>query len=203
MKRIISKALSPIVNYRFFKGDGAGGFTMIELLVVISVIGVLAVAVLSTINPIEQINKGRDTRTRSDAAQLINAAERYYAIQEEYPWNYQQTGAAADPAEPYGFDPTADDDTWMDQLVETDEVKGGFIDRLRNASQGQRVFLFKDDGSSATLYSCFKPASKAFQLEAAEACEGIAASLDFALGTETRCVTTDGTPDEDNYICLP
>ena len=47
------------------------GFTMIELLVVISVIGILATAVLSSINPIEQINKGRDTRTRSDAAQLI------------------------------------------------------------------------------------------------------------------------------------
>src|SRR5690606_2962307 len=63
------------------------GFTMIELLVVIAVIGVLAVAVLSSINPIEQINKGRDTRTRSDAAQLINAIDRYFAVHELYPWN--------------------------------------------------------------------------------------------------------------------
>ena len=63
------------------------GFTMIELLVVIAVIGVLAVAVLSSINPIEQINKGRDTGHRSDAAQLINAIDRYYAIHEIYPWN--------------------------------------------------------------------------------------------------------------------
>ena len=63
------------------------GFTMIELLVVISVIGILAVAVLSSINPIEQINKGRDTRTRTDAAQLINAVDRYFSIQESYPWN--------------------------------------------------------------------------------------------------------------------
>jgi prepilin-type N-terminal cleavage/methylation domain-containing protein len=63
------------------------GFTMIELLVVIAVIGVLAVAVLSSINPIEQINKGRDTRSRSDAAQLISAVDRYFAIHEKYPWN--------------------------------------------------------------------------------------------------------------------
>src|SRR5688572_21601084 len=63
------------------------GFTMIELLVVIAVIGVLSVAVLSSINPIEQINKGRDTRSRSDAAQLINAIDRYFSIHEVYPWN--------------------------------------------------------------------------------------------------------------------
>lgn len=67
------------------------GFTMIELLVVIAVIGVLAVAVLSSINPIEQINKGRDTRTRSDAAQLVNAIDRYFATQEKYPWNNTNT----------------------------------------------------------------------------------------------------------------
>lgn len=63
------------------------GFTMIELLVVIAVIGVLAVAVLSSINPIEQVNKGRDTRTRSDAAQLLNAIDRFFAIHEKFPWN--------------------------------------------------------------------------------------------------------------------
>ena len=35
------------------------GFTMIELLVVIAVIGILAVALLATLNPLEQIRKGR------------------------------------------------------------------------------------------------------------------------------------------------
>jgi prepilin-type N-terminal cleavage/methylation domain-containing protein len=62
------------------------GFTMIELLVVIAVIGVLAVAVLSSINPIEQINKGRDTDIGRCCA-TINAIDRYYAIHEIYPWN--------------------------------------------------------------------------------------------------------------------
>jgi prepilin-type N-terminal cleavage/methylation domain-containing protein len=59
------------------------GFTMIELLVVIAIIGVLAVAVLSSINPIEQINKGRDTRARSDAAELLAASERYFTTSEQ------------------------------------------------------------------------------------------------------------------------
>ena len=45
------------------------GFTMIELLIVITILGILAVAVLSAINPIEQINRGRDTGRQSDAEQ--------------------------------------------------------------------------------------------------------------------------------------
>jgi len=73
--------------FKTLKNLRSAGFTMIELLVVIAVIGVLAVAVLSSINPIEQINKGRDTRSRSDAAQLIGAVDRYFAIHEKYPWN--------------------------------------------------------------------------------------------------------------------
>ncbi|NIT03538.1 prepilin-type N-terminal cleavage/methylation domain-containing protein, partial [Candidatus Saccharibacteria bacterium] len=52
------------------------GFTMIELLIVIAVIGILAIAVLAAINPIEQINRGRDTGSRSDAEQLIGAIDR-------------------------------------------------------------------------------------------------------------------------------
>ena len=63
------------------------GFTMIELLVVIAVLGILAAAVLSAINPIEQINKGRDTGHRSDAEQLLSAVDRYFALHELYPLN--------------------------------------------------------------------------------------------------------------------
>lgn len=64
------------------------GFTLIEMLIVIAVIGVLAVAVLSAINPIEQMRKARDTRRRSNAAELMNALERYYTTYEAYPADY-------------------------------------------------------------------------------------------------------------------
>ena len=64
----------------------AAGFTMIELLIVISILGILAVAVLSAINPVEQINRGRDTGSRSDAEQLLSAMDRFNAFQGYYPW---------------------------------------------------------------------------------------------------------------------
>ncbi len=62
------------------------GFTMIELLIVITILGILAVAVLSAINPIEQINRGRDTGSQSDAEQLLSAIDRYNAFQGFFPW---------------------------------------------------------------------------------------------------------------------
>lgn len=62
------------------------GFTMIELLIVITILGILATAVLSAINPVEQINRGRDTGTRSDAEQLISAIDRYNAFKGYFPW---------------------------------------------------------------------------------------------------------------------
>jgi len=74
------------------------GFTLVELLIVIALIAILSVAVLATINPIEQSNKARDARVQNDAAEVMNAYERYYASNNKYPWmNYAEsaTGSGA------------------------------------------------------------------------------------------------------------
>lgn len=63
------------------------GFTLVELLIVIALIAILSVAVLATINPIEQTNKARDAQFKNDAAEVLNALERYYASTQQYPWN--------------------------------------------------------------------------------------------------------------------
>lgn len=63
------------------------GFTLVELLIVIALIAILSVAVLATINPIEQANKARDASVQNDAAEMLNAYERYYTSQNGYPWN--------------------------------------------------------------------------------------------------------------------
>jgi prepilin-type N-terminal cleavage/methylation domain-containing protein len=66
-------------------------FTLVELLIVIALIAILSVAVLATINPIEQANKARDSRVQNDAAEVMNAYERYYASNNKYPWmNYAE-----------------------------------------------------------------------------------------------------------------
>jgi len=75
------------------------GFTLVELLIVIALIAILSVAVLATINPIEQTNKARDARVQNDAAEVMNAYERYYASLNRYPWMEFTGGAAGAPLE--------------------------------------------------------------------------------------------------------
>jgi len=177
------------------------GFTMIELLVVIAVIGVLAVAVISSINPIEQINKGRDTRTRSDAAQLINAVDRFYATQEKYPWNdgdfacgetpcsqalsaAQESPAMAFPAGTTTEICVAEDAVPGMNACKIDDTYGAWLYGLVSTSEVKEsfvsriqaqstyaIYVYKEAGADATLYACFQPSSKAFQQEAVDNCQ--------------------------------
>lgn len=195
----------------------SSGFTMIELLVVIAVIGVLAVAVLSSIDPIEQINKGRDTRKRSNAAQLINAVDRYYAIAELYPWNdATYNGEAADTlpsiafpdgvvctADANGFcvigGPTYADQLWLDALSETSEVKASFVNQLEDDSATNSLYLYKAEDDD--IYICFEPASKQFQNEAVDGCRNRQALLPTGACPQAAYDAT--TTWEDDLICLP
>jgi len=102
------------------------GFTLIEMLIVIAVIGVLAIAVLSAINPIEQMRKARDTRRRSNAAELLNALERYYATFEEYGVYSVSDGTNCSAAVPSGLV----DSTDMADLLSSNEVKQEFVTRI-------------------------------------------------------------------------
>ncbi|MFA6462430.1 MAG: type II secretion system protein [Candidatus Shapirobacteria bacterium] len=71
------------------------GFTLVELLIVIALIAILSVAVLATINPIEQSNKAKDATAQNDAAEVMNAYERYYTVKFTYPWMDTNSGAVA------------------------------------------------------------------------------------------------------------
>ncbi len=72
------------------------GFTLVELLIVIAIIGVLAVVVLVAINPVEQLAKTRDAGRLSTVTQVGHALQAYYTSQDaQYPalatWNTDLT----------------------------------------------------------------------------------------------------------------
>jgi len=202
------------------------GFTMIELLVVIAVIGVLAVAVVSSINPIEQINKGRDTRTRSDAAQFINAVDRYYASLEVYPWNVaigevplaegEEDPASAFPGttncttlypggEVTSFCQLDENATWMDELSRTGEVKESFLTRIKEQTT-YALYGYKALGAQESLYTCFAPSSGAFQREAVKNCFDHKDNYPDAMQAIVCPATEAYTASQDyadELICLP
>lgn len=150
------------------------GFTLIELLIVITIIGILAVAVLSAINPIEQIRRAQDQGRESDAAELLNGLERYYTAFFEYPWDFL---GQAIPSEAL----VSNNLSWIDELIDKDEVKSQFRDR---DSWGD-LYLTQ----SGTLVSiCFDPQSSTFQSQADTAGK----NRDGTSGCVSSC-----------YICIP
>jgi len=61
------------------------GFTLIELLVSIGMFAILIVGLIAIINPIEQINKLRDSQRKHDLEQIRNAMDQYYNDNNCYP----------------------------------------------------------------------------------------------------------------------
>lgn len=186
------------------------GFTMIELLIVIAILGILAVAVLSAINPIEQIDRGRDTGSRSDAEQLSSAISRFHALRGYYPW----FSSAGD--EIVGLDWTDTSGTWEDNqepnacnvleklssgdgadCTGADELQQAFIDRITD-DEYNPLFVYHRGDPGDSAYICFSPNSGAFTQEAQERCEDIIES-----GTPADFPVTNACAEDDYHICLP
>lgn len=160
---------------KVLRGIDEGGFTLVELLIVIALIAILSVAVLATINPIEQTNKARDAKYKNDVAEVLGALERYYASKNQYPWNDASfTGALGGPAlippnskmTLRGVDPRsgildiAGDPKGL--LIDTSELKSSFGSKepfVSGATTTDQIYVF-NNGSDSN-YVCFCPKSKA------------------------------------------
>jgi len=61
------------------------GFTLVELLIVIAVLGVLASVIVIAINPLAQMRKARDTKRKANLAQIQQALELFRSDVGRYP----------------------------------------------------------------------------------------------------------------------
>lgn len=148
------------------------GFTMIELLIVITILGILAIAVISAINPIEQINRGRDSGGRSDAEQLLGAVDRFYASLGYYPWattpqdnqtqDWENTKNAT-------FTDTGGNLVLNNLAATTGELKTPFINRIIQPNYNT-LYVFNRGTQGDSSYVCFKPQSNSFAKEAFNRC---------------------------------
>ena len=73
------------------------GFTLVELLIVIAIIGILAVVLVVAVNPSAQLHKAHDAQRKSDLAQIQKALEQYYNDNNQYPNNTSNTFQIIDP----------------------------------------------------------------------------------------------------------
>ncbi|HAI22352.1 TPA: hypothetical protein DCP77_01900 [Candidatus Collierbacteria bacterium] len=157
------------------------GFTLMELLIVIGVLGILAAGLLAAIDPFEQLKKARDTNNRSAAIEMLGSSQRYYATHGYLPW-YKMTGAVYDctsatidtlrtPTTAYPFpavlvnkagSPGHDAlmKTCIDNTLSVDgEIKDTFFDGLSTT-------LYLTSGSTTRVGVCFPPESKSNRSDA-------------------------------------
>ncbi len=144
-------------------------------MIVIGLLGAIALIVISAINPIEQSNRARDTKFKSDSSQLVSAIERYFTQKSEFPWqtNTPATYTSADTAFPYtsatsldiGICGTSAAACSTDGiLITNDELKTEF--RNRDFVKGnpsavdKKISVGKAIGSSSSIYACYVPLSK-------------------------------------------
>lgn len=202
-------------------------FTLVELLIVIALIAILSVAVLSTINPIEQSNKARDSRVQNDAAEVLNAYERYYSSKQKYPWE-EFTGVPAIGigaavvlrSDTYGFgicSDVVDGATAANDLrikVATDQVGGVCSGTYRNyliqTSELKSSFTGKDEfepvRSAAAGASALSQAMWVARVADADSlylCYVPKAKANRDDTTKMRCLGSDGTiAGVDEVNCL-
>ena len=131
------------------------GFTLIELIIGITILALLAVGLLAALDPAEQFNKARDTATRNTLLEVFSAFQRYEAAQESYPSAF----TALNPNEGTS---AKDMMSAIDDLIASGELKPNF--KSAAGKTLDEIYIYKDADNK--VLTCFKPKAKSFKLAA-------------------------------------
>ena len=112
------------------------GFTLIELMVVILIIGLLATIVVQSLRG--ATDKAKTTKAESDIAELKTALDRYYLDNGNYPTTEQglQSLVTAPTSGP----------------IPANYEDGGYVERIPNDPWGH-PYVYQSDGNTYTLES--------------------------------------------------
>lgn len=148
-------ALKKIFHLSSFNYQLNKGFTLIELLVVIGILGILAAALVATIDPFEQLNKGSDARTENTLVEFQNGLLRYYTLRGQLPWNDVDDDCMA------GAAPASSSiesiSTCLDDLIAQGELKASFA----NSPDLPNIYVTEESTNNVVL--CYEPISKSKQ----------------------------------------
>jgi len=143
------------------------------------------VGLLATIDPFEQLKKGRDTSTRNTVSEFYNANLRYYSTKSEWPWTVGSI--STDLNEPSMA-------SAITNLINAGELKTGFNGYVGTGTLSQ---IYVTSTGLGDVHVCYMPQSKGFQLDPNTV-------FDKAGGTTiATCKALGGSGDTDPcYYCI-
>lgn len=166
------------------------GFTLIELLVVIGILGILATALIATIDPFEQLKKTNDANKKNAAVEVANAALRYYTSHSKMPWH---SGGVTNCSAGTAAVALAASDGTVDEciqgLIDDGELKAQFGD----AEFVQSLYL-RGSATANSVSVCFVPESKSLYRDEAS-------SYTQSGGDNSAACPWDGTGTNSCYWC--
>ena len=152
------------------------GFTLIELLVVIGILGILAAALIATIDPFEQLKKADDAKIKNMTVEFQTALVRYYTTHGALPWNDPNNsantncdalggtaGGEVDFAAPLQLGGTGamidclQSTTGGNSLISEGELKASFVSVPADLN---KIYVNWAAGDAANATVCFSPTSK-------------------------------------------
>jgi len=195
------------------------GFTLVELLIVIGLLGAIAIIVIAAINPVEQANRARDARYQTSALELSKAIDRYYAGRNSFPWVIDAPGTESYTntddfgyriASGHGVGLCTSDCTSANQgeLVTGSELKPEFAERdfiEAAAASGDEMMVGKETGPAGAVYVCYTPVSDTGK-EKAEADTNVFTLGASGVRTPVAAPSTtcgDDWPTAGCFTCVP
>ena len=146
------------------KSNLSKGFTLIELLVVIGILGILAAALVATIDPFEQLKKADDSKIKNIAVEFQTANVRYYTTHGAFPWsdannlnNPNCTGNSTWPIQLGATGMVECIDNSSGSLTAEGELKKAFASNLTDLN---KVYVTWSSTDTTNLIVCFSPTSK-------------------------------------------
>ncbi len=127
------------------------GFSIIETIIVIAIFAILSVAVISILDPLEQINRGKDTSLIQTSETLTNAITRFSISQSRLPWTNEIQAVTLNSPE---------GESIVTNIIVLGELKTSFP--KSHNKNFQEIYLTAETNQSSVML-CFQPHSKAYK----------------------------------------